>query len=371
MIDGPGPWGSGVYEIVEGYSSLRAEIGLVSADPFVCTWLPTGQPRSDEVVLVANRRHWNTERGPWLEKIVFRNTIDPGEALDLVCAGDGEVDIVTEISPGQAKQVLDSEHARLVRVDALRVLTCLINRDAEGAPLSDVRARRALNMAFNRDQLIERAFGGYASPLAGLTAPHQACLPEEQSPYPFDPSGAAELLRDAGWPSTRELRLATLPDMEQVAHLLAEDYEKSLGLDVALMVIPEDQVLAAQHALVEKVLPLPFDLLVFPWFDLLADAPPAVMHREFFHSTGAFRTGPPVPEFEDLLGKFATSTDGNRLADYATDIDRLVYKEALAVFLCAPQALYAVNKNVEGFEGYAATFELAETWVNAQHWSRR
>jgi hypothetical protein len=41
------------------------------------------------------------------------------------------------------------------------------------------------------------------------------------------------------------------------------------------------------------------------------------------------------------------------------------------VFLCAPQALYAVNKNVEGFEGYAATFELAETRVNAQHWSRR
>jgi peptide/nickel transport system substrate-binding protein len=52
---------------------------------------------------------------------------------------------------------------------------------------------------------------------------------------------------------------------------------------------------------------------------------------------------------------------------YATDVDRLVYKEALAVFLCAPQALYAVNKNVEG----AATFERAETWVNAQHWSRR
>jgi ABC-type dipeptide transport system, periplasmic component len=371
VIDGPGPWGSGVFELVEGYSSLRAEIGLVSAHPFVCTWLPTDQPRSEEVVLAANPNHWNRERGPNVERIVFRNTIDPGEALDLVCAGEGDVDIVTEVPPGEAERVLRSEHAKLVRVDALRVLTGLINRDAEGAPLSDVRARRALNLAVNRDRLIERVFAGYAYPLAGLTAPHQACLPEEQSPYPFDPSGAAELLRDAGWPSTRALRLATLPDMEHVAHLLAEDYEKSLGLDVAVTVIPQDQVLAAQHALVEKVLPLPFDLLVFPWFDLLADAPPAVMHREFFHSTGAFRTGPPVPEFEDLLGRFATSTDGSRLAEYATDIDRLVYQEALAVFLCAPQALYAVNKNVEGFEGYAATFELAETRVNPQHWSRR
>jgi hypothetical protein len=30
-----------------------------------------------------------------------------------------------------------------------------------------------------------------------------------------------------------------------------------------------------------------------------------------------------------------------------------------------------VNNNVEGFEGYTATFEPAETTVNAQHWSNR
>ncbi len=371
MIDGPGPWGSGVFELVEGYSSLRAEIGMVSADPFVCTWLPTNQPRSDRLVMEASLSHWNRDRGPRVGRVVFRNELDPSEALDLVCDTEGEVDIVTEIQPADAQRVVDSAHAKLVRVDALRVLTCLINRDAEGVPLGDVQARRALNLAVNRDHLIQAAFEGYAYPLGGLTAPYQAGLPEDQEPYPYDPDGAREMLRDAGWPRDRELRLAALPEMEGVARLLAEDYHKSLGMEVKLTVIPADQALAAQHALVEKVLPLDFDLLVFPWFDLLADAPPAVLHREFYHSTGAFRTGPAVPEFEDLLGRFATSTDPDKLVGYATDIDRLVYDQALSVFLCAPQALYAVNKNIEGFEGYAATFELAETSVNAQHWSRR
>jgi peptide/nickel transport system substrate-binding protein len=37
-----------------------------------------------------------------------------------------------------------------------------------------------------------------------------------------------------------------------------------------------------------------------------------------------------------------------------------VYDQALGVFLCAPQALYAVNRHV-AFDGYAATLELAET----------
>jgi peptide/nickel transport system substrate-binding protein len=141
-------------------------------------------------------------------------------------------------------------------------------------------------------------------------------------------------------------------------------------VEVDLTVIPPEQLLAAQHALVEKVLPLPFDVLVHAWFDLAADAPPAVLHREFFHSTGAFRAGPPIAEFEELIGRFAVATDPGTLGQLTTDIDRFVYHQALSVFLCAPQALYAVNRHV-AFDGYAATFELAETQASRQHWSRR
>jgi hypothetical protein len=56
--------------------------------------------------------------------------------------------------------------------------------------------------------------------------------------------------------------------------------------------------------------------------------------------------------------------------ELTTDIDRFVYDRALSVFLCAPQALYAVNRHV-AFGGYAASFELAETQASPQHWSRR
>jgi peptide/nickel transport system substrate-binding protein len=122
--------------------------------------------------------------------------------------------------------------------------------------------------------------------------------------------------------------------------------------------------------LVEKVLPLPFDVLVHAWFDLAADAPPAVLHREFFHATGAFRAGPPIAEFQELIGRFAVATDPGTLGELTADIDRFVYQQALCVFLCAPQALYAVNRHV-AFDGYAATFEQAETQASPQHWSRR
>ena len=42
--------------------------------------------------------------------------------------------------------------------------------------------------------------------------------------------------------------------------------------------------------------------------------------------------------------------------------------EALALFLCTPPALYAVNEHVS-FAPYKTTFELAEVTVDGQHWS--
>ncbi len=59
-----------------------------------------------------------------------------------------------------------------------------------------------------------------------------------------------------------------------------------------------------------------------------------------------------------------------KLGHLSHRIDRFVHDEALALFLCAPEVLYAVNKQVD-FVPYCTTFELAETRVSAEHWSRR
>lgn len=311
--------------------------------------------------------HWNRERGPRLEKVIFRNDLSPAEALDLVCEAEGEMDIVTEVSPAGAERVEDSAHARLVTTDAMRVLACVINRNAE--PFGDVRVRKALNLAVDRERLIRDAFKGYAYPLAGLI-PHYAAGYSGLDPYPHDPDEAKRLLEEAGYPTGRALRLAAPADLEGVADLLADDLRSAMGIEVSVIYIPMGDILSAQHAFVEKVLDLPFDLLVHAWFDLTADAPAAFMHSWFYHSGGAFRAGPPLPEFEILMERYVRETDPARLNELDAAMDRFAYDEALSVFLCAPQALYAVNEHVN-FVGHATTFEVAETEVTEDHWSCR
>jgi peptide/nickel transport system substrate-binding protein len=95
-----------------------------------------------------------------------------------------------------------------------------------------------------------------------------------------------------------------------------------------------------------------------------------VIHREYFHSDGAFRVGPVLPEFEVLMGRSVVETDPTKLGDLGKELDKLVYDEILNVFQCCPQALVAVNKH-EDFTGHTATLELAETQVGGGHWSYR
>jgi peptide/nickel transport system substrate-binding protein len=304
-----------------------------------------------------------------LERVVFRNDVLPDRALELICDTEGEIDIVTEVDPSDAERVQSSEHARLEAVDAMRIVTGVINRFADDVPLDDARMRKALNMAVDRDRMVREGFAGYAHPLSGLTPPYAGGFSDAE-PYPHDPDEARRLMDEAGWPEGRNLQLAATTDIEPVANALAEDFRTSLGIEVDVTIIPDEELLASQHALVEKVMALPFDVLVHPWIDLSSDAPPAFIHGAYFASDGPFRAGPPIPEFEDLMGRFASEMDADRQATLATEIDRFVYDEALSVFLVAPQALYAVNRDVD-FVGHAATFELAATEVTGEHWSRR
>ncbi|GAC1633936.1 MAG: hypothetical protein NVS4B9_26530 [Ktedonobacteraceae bacterium] len=342
----------------------------MSTRPFASTGLIESEERAPRIVLEANRSHWNIERGPRLERAVFRNDLTPAQALDLCISTEGEMDIVTEVSPADAERVLASQHAKLVACDANRVLVGIFNRAVTDIPLNDKRVRQAINMAVNCQQVIAQGLAGYANPLCALTPSWCNGFPADMKEYGHQPERAKQLLQEAGWPERRKLRLAAPEAFGGIAHLVAADIQAALGIGVDIMLVPQDKLLAGTRMLVEKKLMPPWDILVSGWFDLSSEAPPAAVHREFFGFDGAFRVGPELPEFNQLYSEMAAQIDGAKLVKVAERIDRYVFDEALALFLCAPQALYAVNKHVS-FGPYRTTFELAETEVDEQHWSRK
>jgi len=303
--------------------------------------------------------------------VVFRNDLSPERALELVCTTEGEVDILTEVPPADAARVEASEHAKLVAIDAIRIMAGVINRDAEDLPLADKRARLALNLAVDRDRLVREAMVGRAHPLAGLTPPAAVTVLHRLSPHPHDPGRAADLWREAGGAGCRTLRIAALGRCEPAAQRAAADIRDALGIGAEVVATyGGDEELRIRRKLAQKEAPWEWDVLVLEHGAQAADGPPLELHRAFAGATGEFRAGPVIPEFEALYEQFARETSKIGSAHLSYRIDRFVHDEALALFLCAPQALYAVNRHVE-FRPYRTTFELAESRVGEQHWSRR
>jgi ABC-type oligopeptide transport system substrate-binding subunit len=251
-------------------------------------------------------------------------------------------------------------------------LAGVIDREAEGLPLHDVRARHALNLAIDRDAVIRDLFGGRARPLAGLTPPtpltalHRA--PERLRPYPHDPVKADRLWRAAGG-AVRPLRLTTMDAWEDVAHLVAKQLHTALNLQVEVSVLRGEQQREARRRLAAKE-PRDWDVLLLEQGSQTADVPPLELHRAFVGRSGEFRAGPVDPRFERLFAHLVAQISQVKQVLAANRIDRYVTRQSLVLFLVAPQVLYAVNQDVN-FVPYATSFELADTSVRPSHWSMR
>lgn len=373
MIDAPGPWGTGPFTLDAGYSSIDASQAVTRAEPFACIWLYT-EDRTPSVTLSANPDYWDERRGPRLQKVEFRNDLSPARALDLVCDTEGEVDLVTEVDPVDAERVRSSGYARLVAADAFLAYAGVINRDAPDLPLDDRRARRALNLAVDRRALVRDALFGFGRPMAGLTPPTRVTalhrFPGRLRPYRHDPAKAATLWRNAAGAPLRPMRLAAVEGLDRVASQVAGDLRRALGVDVQVTVLDAERTTRARRSLAEKSGPMPWDVLLVQQGGQSADVPPLELHRAFVGEDGEYRAGPTVPTFERLFTRLKRQTSQLRQVLVSNRIDRFVRRHDLALFLVAPQSLYAVNRHVR-FTPYATTFELAEARVTRRHWSRR
>lgn len=150
------------------------------------------------LVLVRNPNYFIKGR-PYLNQITFQVGVEPNVAF--LKLQRGEVDILGDgIPPADFLKVMaDAKLNKLVAVgDQLQTGYVTINTQLQ--PFTDVRVRRALNMAINKTRII-RIINNRAVPATQVLPPLMPGYDKEYKGYAYDPAQAKKLLAEAGYPN--------------------------------------------------------------------------------------------------------------------------------------------------------------------------
>lgn len=298
-------------------------------------WLP-----NQYVKLERFAGHWSGEL-PFYEEVKF--LIIPDQNSAVLNLRSGNVDLIPRMEPVVYHQVEHDPNIKVVAGPMNLVQILAINN--QRPPFDDVRVRKALAVAINRDEIIYGAAWGYAQPLYSGLSPAMPTYYNDQLALvnPYDPERARELLREAG---VENLRFTlTLPSdyplHVQTGEIAAQQW-KAIGIDVDIQLVEWGTWLERVYNQRD------YDVSIIGLAGRLD--PHAILVRyESTNSRNFFNFS--SEEFDQLIGQGLSLQGSEREAVYKR-AQEILANEAAGVFVMDPEQLAAMRVEIQGWQHY-------------------
>lgn len=255
----------------EDFNSGKAAIGT---GPFrFVRW-----QKGDRIELARHDAYWGPK--PAWDKVTFRIiTSDPTRVAALMA---GDVRAIENVPTADLAKVSKNPGLSLYRVVSHRVMylhldssrdkspfvTDKAGRPLERNPLKDIRVRRALSRAINRQALVDRVMEGAARPTGQLMPEGMFGYTPALKPEPYDPDGAKKLLTEAGYPDGFGLTLHgpnnRYVNDEQIAQAIAQMLAR-VGIATRVETMPSSVYFSRANK-------LEFSLILVGWGSDTAEA---------------------------------------------------------------------------------------------------
>ena len=286
----------------------------------------------DASTYVLQRRddHWNVDAYPF-RTVTVRVIADRTATFNALIAG--EVDAGT-VDAAQAEQA-EASGLSVTRLEGQSVgALVLTDRGGQVAqPLEDVRVRQAINMAFDRQGMVDALLSGFGTPTSQIFSPASAAFVEDlAAEYEYDPQRARELLAEAGYPDgfsiTVPASLTVQPFQPTIGQLLAD-----IGITVEWEpVTPQTNVQTTDWGM---------------YFNLGAAAPPARTVALYFAPNGSHNPfAYQDPELDALIAEVASVSDADRAAELYQEINAAAVEDALFAPLFTLTGTWATTSGV-------------------------
>jgi len=215
----------------------------------------------ERAVMVRNDKYWDKKRTPKLDKLILL----PMPEASTRTAGilSGQVHFIEAPAPDAIPRV-KSSGMQIITNPYPHVWPYLLRQVGENTPLGDVRIRKALNLAIDRDAVV-RLLNGLAVPAKGHVLPDSPWFGHPKFDIKYDPEQAKALLKEAGYGPDKPLKITFMISPSGSGQMqplpmneLVQQQMKKVGVDLSFEVT-EWQALRAQRGkgpLDEKAKPI-------------------------------------------------------------------------------------------------------------------
>lgn len=185
--------------------SERTALNPVGSGPYV---LDGSTVNASKYVLKKRDDYWNAKAYPF-ETVEIRVIKDRTATVNALQSGGLSAASVETTQVDRLKAA--GFDVKFIEAVAMGGLT-LADRDGTRVkPLGDERVRRAINMAFDRNKIVEQLLRGAGKPTQQVFSPKgDAYDPALERTYAYDPAAAKKLMAEAGYPDGFEVHMPSL-----------------------------------------------------------------------------------------------------------------------------------------------------------------
>jgi dipeptide transport system substrate-binding protein len=335
------------------YSAEYAEKLLESGSPEKLDQEPVGTgpfqlleyQRDALIRYTAHPEYW--EGRATIDDLVFAITPDAGVRYQKLRAG--ECHVIPYPNPADIEAMRADPALRVLETTAIDFGYLAMN--TETSPLDDRRVRQAINMAIDKEALIDAVYLGITgraatTPVPPVLAGHNDAI----AGYDHDPQAARRLLAEAGYPDGFTATLWAMPiqrpynpNPRRMAELMQADLEE-VGIEVEIVSYEWGEYIRrarnGEH-----------DMMLFGW--IAANIDP----DEFLRSSW---TCPQVgsgynfsrwcnPWFDELLQLGRTTMDADQRAAYYREAQEIWHEHAPGVPIAHSVQFTPIRKEVIGY----------------------
>ena len=284
------------------------------------------------VTLAANESYWRGR--PPFKTVTFQMV--PDTATRIANLKTGRADIIRQLNPDDAASLKGESRLQILSGPTERTGYLFIN--ALAGPTKDVRVRRAIAHAINRQLLIDALLGGYGRPVTILLTPANFGYIEGMKGYPFDPTRARQLLKEAGAEGA-EISFYTSPAYDQRLVQAIQQMLQEVGLKVAISQTDQPTFLKRRQGKPEEA----GSISLGRWSCACQDADGVIF--PLFHSQSLWAKYA-NPAFDDVVTRARqTLKDDERLKHYR-EAFAILEQDVPGIGLYQDFAIYAARREL-------------------------